>query len=68
MRGDLDRGVQRGPDDAVLLDRVGGRVALARRGALGPPEPEGSDREEALTAVIVTLVGAIVGGLAGVAA
>src|SRR4051812_22208432 len=30
--------VERGPDDPVLLERVGGRVALARARALGPAD------------------------------
>src|SRR4051812_25837066 len=35
---DRDIQIQRGADDAVLLDGVGGRVALARRGALRPAD------------------------------
>src|SRR3954449_5340776 len=35
---DRDREVERGADDAGLLDGVGGRIALARRGALGPAD------------------------------
>src|SRR3954447_12755445 len=35
---DGDREVQRGADDPVLLHRVRGRVALARRRALGPAD------------------------------
>src|SRR3954464_4123958 len=34
IHGHGDVEIQRGADDAVLLDGVGGRVALARRGAL----------------------------------
>src|SRR6266545_3775103 len=35
---DRDREIERGAHDAVLLDRVSRRIALARRGALGPAD------------------------------